>query len=203
MRIPVVLLAIMSLGLLWSFNPFSYENSWFFSQLIVPAIIVPDFPGYLQPILVELSENNHLLVFILSSAMILVGIGIAWVRYRGGMKHIGQKQRIFYRLSYKNWWLDDLYDKGIVIPVKKLAFVTYGMDRRVIDYILNKAAVSTVVISKMTSWADRNVVDGFVHLIAAAGKFTGDIFRSFQGGNVQRYVAAAIMIMIVLYWLIY
>lgn len=203
MRIPVVLLAIMSLGLLWSFNPFSYESSWFFSQLTVPAIIVPDFPGDLQPILVELSENNHLLVFILSSAMILVGIGIAWVRYRGGMKHIGQKQRIFYQLSYKNWWLDDLYDKGIILPVKKLAFVTYGMDRRVIDYILNKAAVTTVVISKMTSWADRNVVDGFVHLIVAAGKFTGDVFRSFQGGNVQRYVAAAILIMIVLYWLIY
>ncbi len=203
MRIPVILLAILSLGLLWSFNPFSYENSWFFNQLTVPTILVPGFPAELQPILVELSEKNHLLVFGLSSAMILLGLGIAWVRYRGGKQHIGQKQSVFYRLSHENWWMDDLYDKGIILPVKKLAFVTYGMDRRVIDFILDKTAVATVVLAKIASWIDRNVVDGFVHLMVSAGKIAGDIFRSFQGGNVQRYVAAALLIMIILYWLIY
>ncbi len=203
MTAPVVILSLLSIGLIWSFNPLSFQNSWFFTNLIVPVIQVPGYPAGLQPLIVELSENNHLLVFILSSAMIITGLGLAFLRYRNGIPEQNRAGNWFYNLSSGNWWMDNLYYDGVAGPVKYLAGRTYAMDRKVIDSLLNYLVVSGVLFSKMTGWFDRNIVDGLVHLVAAAGKTTGSIFRSVQGGNVQRYVAAAILLMIVLFWLIY
>ncbi len=203
MWLPVGILALMSVGLIWSFNPFSYESSWFFTRLSTPGIMVPGFPVGLQPLLVELSGANHVLVFSLSSAMILVGLGIAFARYRKGLKVIGQARGVFFNLSYHNWWLDSLYQRGVVVPVQRLASLTTFTDRKILDGFINKSAVAGVIFAKAVAWFDRNIVDGMVHLGAWLSKRAGDVFRSVQGGNVQRYIAAAILVMIILFWLIY
>jgi NADH-quinone oxidoreductase subunit L len=202
MRAIVMILAVMSLGLLWSFNPFSLYDSWFYNHLLVPAVRVPDFPVTLQPLLVELSRSNHAFISILSSVMILLGFGLALTRYLASRKLGLINTGWFARLSYNNWWLDTLYFKGIVKPVMVLGTTASYIDRKVIDTVIDKSVVAGVIFAKVTGWVDRAVVDGFVHLIASLSKLVGDIFRSVQGGNVQRYVAAAVIIMILLFWLI-
>jgi NADH-quinone oxidoreductase subunit L len=202
MRAIVMILAVMSLGLLWSFNPFSLYDSWFYNHLLVPAVRVPDFPVTLQPLLVELSGSNHAFISILSSVMILLGFGLALTRYLASRKLGLINTGWFARLSYNNWWLDTLYFKGIVKPVMVLGTTASYIDRKVIDTVIDKSVVAGVIFAKVTGWVDRAVVDGFVHLIASLSKLVGDIFRSVQGGNVQRYVAAAVIIMILLFWLI-
>lgn len=202
MGLPVVFLAVMSAGILWSFNPLSYQNSWFFSQLTVPETVVPGFPAGLQPLLVELSLTNHTLVFILSTSMILTGFGVAWARYRHGVREIGQPQRLFYRISFHNWGLDSIYHHGIVRPVQGLSRLSLATDRKLLDGLINNLAVGSVILAKITAWFDRGIIDGAVNLSARLSRLTGDIFRSVQGGNIQRYIAGALLLMIVLFWLI-
>lgn len=202
MRVMVLILSLMSLGLIWSFNPFNLYDSWFFTHLMVPAVVVPDFPLDLQPILIDLSRKNHLMISLVSSSMIFAGFFLAWYRYRTSANFGQVKAGWFVKLSFNNWWLDVVYTRVIVTPVIAVAGLASRFDRTVIDGVIDRGAIAGIVIAKVFGWFDRAVVDGIVHLMAAISKFGGDLFRSVQGGNIQRYVAAAVILMIILFWLI-
>jgi NADH-quinone oxidoreductase subunit L len=202
MRVMVLILSLMSLGLIWSFNPFSLYDSWFFTHLEVPSVVVPGFPQDLQPVLIDLSRKNHLMISLVSSAMIIAGFLLAWYRYHKSVKFGQIKLGWFVRLSFNNWWLDVVYSRAIVMPVVAVAGFASKVDRKIIDGFIDNSAIVGVVFAKVAGWFDRAVVDGIVHLMASISKFGGDFFRAVQGGNIQRYVAAAVIFMVILFWLI-
>jgi NADH-quinone oxidoreductase subunit L len=80
--------------------------------------------------------------------------------------------RFFYNLSYRKFYLDEIYHLLIVAPLRLLAGASYFMDRRLIDGIVD-----------------------------ACGRFPGSIgswFRSLQSGLVQFYALAMVLGLIVL-----
>jgi len=100
-----------------------------------------------------------------SVAVALLGFGAGWLLYHGGrglerdpMLSMGT----FTTLLRRKFYMDDLYDKGVVKPIQySVAAAVNGFDRRVID--------------------------GAVNGVGSGTEFLGKVLRYVQTGNVQRY----------------
>jgi len=85
----------------------------------------------------------HLVVMITSSVIALAGIAFAWVFYVQAPHLPGQLAstlRPFYVLSLNKFYLDEIYNVLIVLPLRKLAFLLLLFDVRMLDGIVNQVA---------------------------------------------------------------
>jgi NADH-quinone oxidoreductase subunit L len=81
-----------------------------------------------------------------ATAMAALGIGLGWSLYRGGLPEREYLTRfpLLYKTLERKFFLDDLYEQGIVRPVVgALAPATYWFDQRVIDGAVNGTAIGT------------------------------------------------------------
>jgi NADH-quinone oxidoreductase subunit L len=95
-----------------------------------------------------------------------------------------------YALVSKKFYLDDIYWKGIVRPIRDdVSSGVYWNDRHIIDGVVNGAAAFTKTFASGVAWFDLKVIDGAVNGLANIAGFTGGLLRYIQSGNVQRYAA--------------
>ncbi|KAA9346763.1 NADH-quinone oxidoreductase subunit L [Larkinella humicola] len=174
---PVLLLAVLSIGFVFSGNPFSAEQSWFFR--LFPAV------G---------DHGGHLWIALLSISVVVVG---GWLGWR---MPVSTQSTSLSRLSEHNWYLDGFYKRLIVRPFVRLAYLSYGFDRRVIDKLVDFAGIGTVVLAHMIGWADRMIVDGLVNGASWLAHRLGNLTRSVQNGRVQSYIASAVVGLLVILW---
>ena len=107
-----------------------------------------------------------------SVAVVLAGIALAWLLYLGRQELVGQLTRAMdavrlYRLSHGKFFFDEIYDLLIVKPVHVLAWLSY--------------------------WVDRYVIDGLVDLCGLLPKRLGRRLRPLQNGMVQFYALAMVL----------
>ncbi|MVM29544.1 NADH-quinone oxidoreductase subunit L [Spirosoma sp. HMF4905] len=179
MRGPVILLAIFSIGLWFSINPLSAHGSWFFQ--ILPITEEASF-WWLAPI---------------SIGLVLVG---GWVGFRMPEPHTNS---VFVQISISYGFLDVVYKYIVISPTHRLASLLSRADRRVIDGLVNGAGISTVVLAHLTRVVDRLGVDGLVNGIAWLAGRLGRMTRSVQNGQVQSYITAAVVgLLLVLWWIL-
>jgi NADH-quinone oxidoreductase subunit L len=96
----------------------------------------------------------------------------------------------FTTLLVRKYFMDDLYMKGIVLPVRdKVSAFVYWTNQNVLDGIVNGAARLARWFSRGVHGFDQTVVDGAVNGVAQTAGFTGGLLRYLQSGNVQRYAA--------------
>jgi NADH-quinone oxidoreductase subunit L len=126
-----------------------------------------------------------------SIAAVTVGIAGGYALYRrwterDPIRSLGP----VYTLLENKYYLDDVYWKGLIRPVRDqaAAFVNWT-NRYVLDGIVNGAGLFTRVLARGVSWFDHRVVDGAVNGAANTAGFTGGLLRYIQSGNVQRYAA--------------
>ncbi|MFD3000545.1 NADH-quinone oxidoreductase subunit L [Pontibacter toksunensis] len=213
LALPVVLLAILSLGVFFSLNPFSFSSSWVMQgigleRLAVGGALLADV--LLQAVVAQDEANRiaHLVIGVLSALLGVAGIGLALGRYRNKSDDAllqEQPRSAFARLSYNHFYLDQFYSKIFVKPTLLLARSLYRVDKRVIDYTLNYGSKWLVVFAKVIAGFDRFVVDGLVWLVAAASKMLGRIGQGLQNGKVQSYYAYSLFgfILIILYIIVF
>jgi NADH-quinone oxidoreductase subunit L len=95
-----------------------------------------------------------------------------------------------YTLVSNKFYLDDVYWKGIIRPVRdEVSAGVYWNDRHIIDAVVNGAAAFTKVLARGVNRFDETVIDGAVNGLANLAGFTGGLLRYIQSGNVQRYAA--------------
>ncbi len=95
-----------------------------------------------------------------------------------------------YTVVSNKYYLDDLYWKGIVRPVRDdVSAGVYWTNQTILDGVVNGAATLTRGVAGMVRWFDDHVIDGAVNAAANVAGFTGGILRYIQSGNVQRYAA--------------
>jgi NADH-quinone oxidoreductase subunit L len=112
----------------------------------------------------EAEPGPNILLMVLSSAIALGGIAVAYVFYVAKpMLPLGLafKFRTLYELSRNKFYLDELYEALLVKPLEGLAWLV-----RVLDLYL---------------------LDGLVDLIAQVPAMVGALFRPVQNGLVQFY----------------
>ncbi|PKV63071.1 NADH-quinone oxidoreductase subunit L [Pontibacter ramchanderi] len=209
MLIPVLLLAVLSLGIFFSLNPLSFAGSWVMqgiglNQLSQEGALLAS--SLVEAVTVQDAANGtaHLVIGLLSALLGIAGIALAIGRYKGKSSEAllqEQPKGTLVQLSYHHFYLDAVYDRLLVRPVLWMARMLYRFDKRVIDYTLEYASKWLVVFSKIVKWFDNWVVDGSVWLIGAMAKVLGRFGRGLQNGKVQSYYAYSLFgfILIILY----
>jgi NADH-quinone oxidoreductase subunit L len=93
-----------------------------------------------------------------------------------------------YSVLEHKYYLDDLYMKGIVYPVRdRVSAAVYWFNQHVLDGAVNGAASVARGLSKLVMIFDRRVIDGAVDGVGNVARESGGILRYLQSGNVQRY----------------
>ncbi|GAB3913439.1 NADH-quinone oxidoreductase subunit L [Larkinella knui] len=174
---PVVMLAVLSIGFVFAGNPFSAEHSWFFR--LFPAVGAGD---------------EHLWIAVLSVSVVAVGLWLGW------RMPVLTESTTMSRLSEHNWYLDGIYNRLIVRPFLRLAYLSYGFDHSVIDRLVDLVAIGNVVLAHMISWIDRTLVDGLVNGASWLAHRLGNLTRSVQNGRVQSYIASAVVGLLLILW---
>jgi NADH-quinone oxidoreductase subunit L len=128
----------------------------------------------------------------LSIAAAVLGVVVGWFVYRryrdpdptlemGG----------FSRILVNKYYLDDVYLKGIVHPIRDTVSAgVYWFNQHVLDGVVNGAARVTRRAASAIGWFDRTVIDGAVNGAGQVTRGFSGVLRFIQTGNVQWYAVA-------------
>ncbi|WP_343569499.1 NADH-quinone oxidoreductase subunit L [Sphingobacterium sp.] len=188
MLIPMFFLGLFCLFPLFSFNPFSYHDSWLMDGLLLDEYAFSP------------SHNAHLII----PAILLLGSAIGWII---GWKWYVQNK---YPLNPANWalkisfnqgYINQFYEVVFVNGTLKLAQFCYWFDRYVVDAFVSLIQFLVLSLSQLSVWIDKYIVDGFVNTVASAAYWTGNQVRLVQNGKLQ--TALYSVFLLVLLGLIY
>jgi NADH-quinone oxidoreductase subunit L len=104
-----------------------------------------------------------------------------------------------FRFSYNEWYFDKAYQKIIVMPVMALSKFARWFDRNILDGFLHLLAKIGIAGSKIAEWCDRYLIDGFLHLLASMTLGIGNFARRFQNGKVQYYLFSMLAIILAIF----
>jgi NADH-quinone oxidoreductase subunit L len=185
-KLPIILLALCCLFPLFSFNPFSYGHAWLFKGLTAPG----NHEG---------ESIYHTVIPVLVNIVSVLVLYAAYVIYAKPNSFKFQQSGFLYRLSYNQWYLDDIYQRFIVKPVLGLGGTCFWIDRNIIDGFLHLLAKISGYVAKLTAWTDEHIVDGFLHLLTTIVQSIGNFARRFQSGKIQYYLFSMLVIVLALF----
>jgi NADH-quinone oxidoreductase subunit L len=184
MRVPVGLLAALSLFIPFSPNPLDAGDGW----------LLPALTGNAPQ-----SHTWHGFTLAVSALLAATGLGVGYLAVRRPSFRAPAPLRT---LSYRNWFLDDAFRLAVVAPGKLGARLARFIDQQVVDALVNFIGMAVVVLAHLVNWLDRYVVDGVVRLTAFAGGRLGQVARA-RSGRVQTYFAVALSgFLLALVWLL-
>lgn len=93
-----------------------------------------------------------------------------------------------YTFLVNRWYVDELYQAIFVGPVLRLSRLASGIDRELIDRLINGLAWAARQVAGLDAWFDRTVVDGLVNATGRITWNTGLEFRRLQTGRLRQYV---------------
>ncbi|MBN2243962.1 MAG: NADH-quinone oxidoreductase subunit L [Acidobacteria bacterium] len=171
-----------------------------FEHFMEPVLRLPEAAGHDAHGVHSVSQE--LLLTALSVAIALAGIYFAYRFYiarPGTADRITARIRGFYRLVYRKYLVDELYDALFVNRAKNLGNACFFIDSKYIDGVgVNGSAAATRGISSFSRIFDSYVVDGLVNLVGWINMRLNRLFTAFQTGLVQRYVLVAVFGVVVL-----
>jgi len=60
-------------------------------------------------------------------------------------------------------------------------------------------AKTGIALSKLSSWFDHHIIDGFLRMLVAIVQTIGNFARKFQGGKVQYYLFSMLVVILVIF----
>jgi NADH-quinone oxidoreductase subunit L len=215
MTVPLVLLALCSIGVAWGWPPWEPEQSWLEQQLhhAEPHSVLADFGGMVRygelfegPGVRAQAAAQHGTAGALALGAAVIGFVLAWVLYyRRALEPAEAQEQMpgLYRFLVHKWWFDELYSAAVVRPGLVVAAACRWFDTRVIDGLIHLVARVTVALSAWDGRFDLGIVDGVVNLVGWVCWGLGLVFRRVQTGYLRSYVLflvlAAVGIWIILY----
>ena len=111
-----------------------------------------------------------------------------------------------YPLNAQNGWiafslnqgyLNEIYQKAFVNSTLSLSNGLYWFDRNIIDGFVNMLASVVRGTAQLSSWIDRNIVDGLVNTIGGTTYYFGHLLRWVQNGRLQNYLGFAFTVLLI------
>ncbi|KAA0990930.1 NADH-quinone oxidoreductase subunit L [Dyadobacter aurulentus] len=188
MWLPMALLAVLSVFVWFSFNPFN-AGGWFL-HFLGPA------------------ESEHLVwVPILATGTTLLFIYLAYREINSQnpfrIQPAAAKAGAFEKLNV-SWLRDYSQERYFIIPFAAVTGYLKKFEKGAIDSFIELIGKGSVVVAHVISWIDRNVVDGGVNLTVFSIRSAGNAARSLQNGKIQSYYLVTVMgVFLLVLWLFF
>ena len=101
--------------------------------------------------------------------------------------------RFTHKLIYNKYFVDEAYDFLFVRRARQLSQLLFEVDQKVIDGLVNLAGLIGKWFAVIDGYIDALVVDGLVNGVAAIFAALGRRVRMLQTGQIQTYLAGAIV----------
>ncbi|AFN75601.1 NADH dehydrogenase subunit L [Melioribacter roseus P3M-2] len=219
MAAPLVVLAVLSIFIFYTPNPFAPDAGWFLGNWVkTPEQVTPhttrfDFMipaeteahGHSEIVNSELYTETmhwaHYPAMIMSLLLGGLGILIAFVFYQWrkiDVDKLTEKIKPVYNFSLNKWYIDELYEATFIGQTLNFSKALAWFDNNIVDGIVNGSAYVTRFVSKLSGLFDTYVVDGLVNFSAFFSGFLGLTFKKLQTGKVQTYVVLVVFSVIIL-----
>lgn len=169
----LIVLAFFCTFILFSWNPFSHENSWLWKGF--------HFAEFQEIYLL------HSIIPMVVNVGSLILIYYAYYIYAKRDTFLFSEKYFLVRLSKQEWYFNEIYRFIFTRPVEQLSSLSYKFDQYIIDGFVSKLVLLISILSTLSDWFDRRVVDGLVNGIGGLSRYIGQIFRNFQSGKLQHY----------------
>ncbi len=205
MTIPLIVFAVISFFIFYSFNPFGASSGWYFSYVERPISAVPSVQQAASiEVFEEAVHHAHVPAILLSLLVAGGGILLAFGTYywkKINAEALAARFSALYKFSLNKWYFDDLYNATVVRGTLGTMRVLRWFDDKVIDGIVNGTAFVTKVSSFGSGRFDNVVIDGMVNLVAYITGFCGLVLRLVQTGKVQTYIVFVLFGVVVFFLL--
>ena len=192
--ISLLALGIFTLGIIFSLNPFHFEQNFWLDlghlSLQTPAFLplVATFLGILGLGLGFWKKTASVLTAVLAVDFLEKPFGAFLIRLL----------RLLSQNIYQAW-LSNKQTFGVafwlVSPVLWIARFMSSFEKFWSNF-LDNVARAKVVLAHIVTWADKTFVDGFIHFLLFFGKNLGNLFRNLQGRNIQAYFSFVIFFLL-------
>jgi len=186
MTVPLVVLAVFAVGVgLVGYSP---EHSPYYD--FVAPVFKAAHGG------AEHHGPSELLMALISTAIALAGIGLAYqmyLRQAGMADRLAERFRGLYTLLLNKYWVDEFYNAVFIDFGKRLCHRLWAVDSRGVDGAVNGTSWLTVVLSQISAKFDFHAVDGLVNAIADLIQGGSQAFKRIQTGVIQNYLLAMAM----------
>ena len=138
----------------------------------------------------------HVTATLTDFATALAGVALAALMYLWKVISPAMVASVFrpvYAFLAGRWYFDELYDLLFVKPVLGIASLASGIDRGLIDKLIDGVAWSARRLAGFDAWIDRTIVDGVVNATAKATWSTGLKLRGLQTGHLRQYVVFIVL----------
>jgi NADH-quinone oxidoreductase subunit L len=214
MTVPLVLLALCSIGAGWLGLPHSLGGSNRFEKFLDPVfareahVMATEEPGQLAAGKREEEHTDPMEygLMALSVGAAIVGLGLAYRAYaRAGKDYkepIAAAAPPLYTVLYNKWFVDEGYDY-IFTGRRKVGDVRLGVmgageasswfDAKIIDGTVNDVGWVTRAVATLSTWWDKWIIDGVgVNGPAILARMLSYPTRLFEWGLVQWYALVMI-----------
>ncbi|WP_159727219.1 NADH-quinone oxidoreductase subunit L [Sphingobacterium sp. 18053] len=172
MLIPMFFLGLFCLFPLFSFNPFSYHDSWLMDGLLLDEYTFAP------------SHRAHLII----PVILLLGSGIGWIigwKWYVQNKYPLNPDSQVLKAAFNQGYINEFYQAVFVNGTLKLAQFCYWFDRHIVDAFVSLIQFIVLSLSQLSVWIDKYIVDGFVNTVATVAYWTGNQVRLVQNGKIQ------------------
>jgi len=204
MTVPLVILAVLSFFIFYSFNPFSAASGWIAHAVERPESVVPaHMAAASRGLFEDTLHHTHLTAMLLSLLVAGCGILIAFMTYhwkRVNADMIAEKYKGLHSFLLHKWYFDELYNGVVVGGTLAVTNAMRWFDNTIIDGIVNAMGGITRVTSFVSGKFDNVVIDGAVNMTAYLSGFLGLVLRKLQTGKVQTYIVFAVFSVMIFYF---
>jgi NADH-quinone oxidoreductase subunit L len=204
MTIPLVILAALSVFIVFSFDPTGGTKGWVSHAIERPVSVVPSgiapVPGEAFE---EALHHSHYTAMAISLLVAGLGILLAFATYswkRINADRVAESLKPLHTFLVGKWYFDELYQAVVVNGVLGATAVLRWFDNTIIDGIVNGSAWLARILSRISGRFDMDVVDGIVNATAYLSGLMGVVLRKFQTGKVQTYILFAVVSVMIFYF---
>jgi NADH-quinone oxidoreductase subunit L len=188
MTVPLILLAILSLGVAWGWPLYDAEASVLDNQIhhSQPASVAVDFFKE-----ISWAQGYHSIVGLVALAIVGLGILFASLLYYSRVLDPAEAKEQFpgvYRFLWNKWYFDELYSAILVRPALAVAQWCRAFDWGAIDRTVDALGGFTVRVAKWDGQFDLGIIDGLANLTARVVYACGAWLRKVQTGYIRSYV---------------
>ncbi len=202
MTTPLMIIALVAIGGGWFGIPTAFPG--------LGLLVHNPFHHFIAPYMTYLGLHVEAEPFLwgpllVSFTVVLSGIFFGWLLYGWHPMKVGAPDPLeeplgpLWTLLHNKYWIDEFYNATIIALTIWLARELALFDKVVIDGIVNGVGYLVRLVSRWLRYVfDEIIIEGIVNGMATISNWFGEWTRQIQTGQVQNYLFAIMLTLVVL-----